>query len=153
MDPRHSARPARRAVRHAALALVLLAVTACGGDGVVPGDVMGPPAGATLSEVQQAVFTPSCALESLGCHAGPAPARGMDLSDGHAFAAVVGVPSVEIPSFVRVDPGNAADSYLYMKITGDPRRSGSAMPLVGGPLDTAKIELVRSWIDAGAHED
>jgi hypothetical protein len=61
----------------------------------------------------------------------------------------VGVVATELSGFKRVAPGNAADSYLYMKIAGDPRIAGDRMPF-GGTLTAAEIELVRAWIDAGA---
>ena len=47
-------------------------------------------------------------------------------------------------------PGNAGDSYLYMKITGDGRISGDPMPFEGDALSAAKIRLIENWIDQGA---
>jgi hypothetical protein len=47
-------------------------------------------------------------------------------------------------------PGNPDQSYLYKKITGAPDIVGSRMPLAGGPLSAADIDLVRQWIQAGA---
>ena len=127
--------------------LVLLAAS-CGGDGVVS-MVGGPPApdAPTLSELQSSVFTPRCAFP--GCHAPPVPEQGMDLSVGSTFASTVGVDSTELSGFKRVAPDNAADSYLYMKVAGDPRIVGERMPF-GGMLTAEEIEGVRAWIDAGA---
>lgn len=135
------------------LSLGACALAACGGDGVNGVGVMQPPRAATFREVQDTVFTPSCALAALGCHAGPAPPLGMSLADGDAYAAIVLQPSIELAGFVRVAPGNATDSYLFMKITGDPRIAGSPMPLLGGPLSSEQVERVRSWIDAGAPDN
>ena len=129
------------------LGLVLLAVS-CGGDGVI--DMVGgpPPSDApTLASLQSSVFTRHCALS--GCHGAPAPEQGMDLSAGNTFVYTVGVNATELSGFKRVASGNAADSYLYMKIAGDPRILGDRMPL-GGTLTPAQIGAVRAWIDAGA---
>jgi hypothetical protein len=133
-----------------ALGLALSAAS-CGGDGVVNG-VVGPPPddGPTLTNVQSTVFTPHCALA--GCHAAPAPEQGMNLSEGLAYGFTVGVDSVELPGFKRIAPGNAADSYLSMKITGDPRIFFDRMP-IGGTLTAAEIDLVRAWIEAGAQDN
>ena len=73
----------------------------------------------------------------------------MDLSAGNTFVYTVGVNATELSGFKRVASGNAADSYLYMKIAGDPRILGDRMPL-GGTLTPAQIGAVRAWIDAGA---
>ena len=76
----------------------------------------------------------------------------MELTEGHTYAFTVGVDSNELSGFKRVDPGNAADSYLYMKLAGDPRIVGERMPF-GGMLTTAEIEAVKQWIDAGAQNN
>jgi hypothetical protein len=136
------------------LALTLglaMSTASCGGDGVLT-VVGGPPpdAGPTLTVVQSTVFTPNCAL--LGCHAAPAPEQGMNLSAGMTRESTVDVDAVELAGFKRVTPGNAADSYLYMKIAGDPRIAGERMPF-GGMLTAAEIELVRAWIEAGAKDN
>ena len=73
----------------------------------------------------------------------------MNLSAGNTFAYTVGVDSTELSGFKRVAPGDAADSYLYMKLAGDPRIVGDRMPF-GGVLTADEIEAVRAWIDAGA---
>ena len=130
---------------------VALSSASCGGDGVLP-VAGGPPSdtGPALGFVQASVFTPHCALP--GCHAPPAPEQGMDLSAGKAYVSTVGIDSTELSGFKRVAPGNAADSYLYMKIAGDPRIAGERMPF-GGTLTAAEIDLVRAWIEAGAKDN
>ena len=127
---------------------LVLWVTSCGGDGVVS-TVVGPPpvAAPTLAQLQTSIFTAHCALP--GCHAPPAPEQGMNLSAGNTFAYTVGVDATELSGFKRVVPGNAADSYLYMKLAGDPRIVGERMPF-GGMLTAGELEGVRAWIDAGA---
>jgi len=128
-----------------------LSTASCGGDGVFT-DVGGPPPdpGPTLAVVQSTVLTPHCAVS--GCHGPPAPEQGMDLSVRMTYPSTVGVDSTELSGFKRVAPGNAADSYLYMKIAGDPRIAGDRMPF-GGTLTAAEIDSVRAWIDAGAKDN
>jgi hypothetical protein len=125
-----------------------LSAASCGGDGVVSMVAPPPPDDApTLTQLQDSIFTPKCGVP--GCHGPPAPEQGMNLSAGNTFGYTVGVDSTELSGFKRVAPGNAADSYLYMKIAGDPRILGVRMPF-GGMLTATEIEAVRAWIDAGA---
>lgn len=112
------------------------------------GGIIAPPPTVTLLDVQIQVFSPRCALS--GCHTGPAAPFGLDLSAGESFGNLVGVASGEQPGLLRVEPFDAADSYLYMKLSGDPRISGDPMPLSGGPLSAADLALVESWIEQGA---
>ncbi|MDH3857529.1 MAG: Ig-like domain-containing protein, partial [Gammaproteobacteria bacterium] len=108
-------------------------------------------ASSTLQSIQDNVFTPTCA--SSGCHDGPIgpglPA-GQDLSTlASSFASLVGVASVQVPSLLRVNPGNANSSYLVQKLEGT-AASGSQMPLGGNPLSQTTIDTIRDWINAGA---
>ncbi|PWB77723.1 MAG: hypothetical protein C3F15_02665 [Holophagae bacterium] len=105
-------------------------------------------AAATLTQVQDLVFTPSCARS--GCHAGSSPAQGLNLSVGQTYTNIVGVASHEQPSLNRVEPGDPQRSYLYLKVIGDPSISGSQMPRGGPPLSQAEIDLLSSWILSGA---
>ena len=138
-------------VRRAATLSFLLVLASCGGDGVLDPGTRPPDGNApTLTSLQSSIFTPQCALP--GCHAAPFPEQGMDLAAGNVYVYTVGVDSVELSPYKRIAPGNAVDSYLYMKIAGDPRIIGDRMPL-GGLLTAAEIEAVRAWIDAGAKND
>ena len=74
----------------------------------------------------------------------------MDLSAGHTHTSTVNVDSTELSGFKRILPDNAADSYLYMKISGDPRIVGERMPFFATPLTAEELEAVRLWIEAGA---
>ena len=126
------------------------------GDGIEGGDfeatfkidtpvVIGP----TLNQIQAVVFTPTCATAS--CHTGPTSdslPSGMDLSDADAsFAALVGVPSLQQQSRLRVEAGDPDKSYLIQKLEGD---AGSQMPLGGPALEPSVIAQIRQWIDDGA---
>lgn len=147
-QPRCRPAPCLRLARATGLLLGLGDLAACAGDGVL--DLVTAP-GVTLTELQNEVFTTRCAIPN--CHAGANPPQGMNLSAGQTHANVVNVPSNELPQYLRIHPGNPTDSYLYMKITGDPRIGGSPMPLTGGPLAADQIEAIRQWIEDGALDD
>lgn len=105
----------------------------------------------SLDSIQANVFGPTCATS--GCHTGPAGPglpQGMDLSSADAsFASLVGVNSLQMPTALRVAPGDASASYLVQKIEGT-ATAGARMPLGGGPLPQATIDTIRTWIDDGA---
>src|SRR5690349_7993163 len=86
----------------------------------------------------QAVFDAHCVF----CHSGG--------SASYSYANLVRVPANEDSTYVRVLPGDAANSYLYMKLTADPRIHGGGMPLGAPPLDAPTLALVSGWIAAGA---
>ncbi len=128
-----------------ALPLATLA-TGCGGSS---GDLTGTTGAVTLLDVQTQVFTPRCA--NSGCHVGTTAPFGLDLSSvATSSATLIDVASVEVPGFNRVDPHNAVDSYVTMKVTGDPRILGDPMPLSGGPLSDGDLLLITTWINDGA---
>jgi len=130
------------------LALAMMATaSSCGG---AADPVAGPATGnATLLEVQAQVFTPRCALP--GCHVAASAPFGLDLSSVSSSSAnLIGVPSGEMPSVLRVASGDAANSYVYWKLSGNPNIGGDPMPLSGGPLSDGDLDLIASWIDGGA---
>lgn len=90
----------------------------------------------------------TCAQPS--CHAGPFAQLGMNLEPGQAYQNIVNVASAERPNLKRVLPGDAANSYLFLKISGGNGIAGDRMPLAGGPLSPADVELLRQWINGGA---
>lgn len=101
----------------------------------------------TFTEIQTQIFDMSCALS--GCHRGANPAGQMDLS-APAYSDIVNVASSEKPALLRVNPGNASQSYLIHKLEGGPDIAGARMPFGGPFLDQATIDRIRAWIDAGA---
>lgn len=112
--------------------------------------VTNAPAAATLTELQASIFGPVCAV----CHTGGGGAlpASMNLSSAAAsYAALVNVSSVQQPAVLRVDPGDAAASYLVRKLEGTAGISGGRMPLGGPYLSDADVARVRSWINAGAN--
>ncbi len=107
--------------------------------------------GATFTEVQQQIFTASCAFS--GCHGGSSPQQGMDLRAGAAFANIVNVASREKPSLDRIEPSDPDNSYLYLKVLGDSSISGVRMPRGGAMLSQDLLDLLRDWIERGAPND
>jgi hypothetical protein len=104
---------------------------------------------ASFAKDVQPIFSKKCAHPS--CH-GVAKSAGLQLSDGEAYANTVDVPSSEMPSLMRIKPGEPDSSYLAMKIEGS-QTVGARMPLTGGYLGDKQIAVIRSWIQAGAKKN
>ena len=108
----------------------------------------GGPLTATFSSIQTNVFTPICAT----CHAGASAPHGLRLDGNNSYALLVGVPSDEQPSILRVKPNDPDSSYLVQKIQGN-AASGERMPAGMPPLPQATIDTIRQWITNGATND
>lgn len=142
---------------HIGLALLIIAVSvSCGRFLELPTappdpDPIDP--SATLTAVQQSVFTPTCAVA--GCHDvfGASSSAELELTAGRAYENLVGRPSTQIPTLLRVASGDPAQSYLMRKITGTQPLSGERMPFSGQPLSDQQIQLIRDWIRRGAPND
>jgi hypothetical protein len=127
-------------------ALTLLALGGCGGDSMNMGMNM-PTAstGSTASSsaaleanfdsIQANVFTPICA----GCHSGANPASNLALDAMHSYDDLVGVPSTEQPSIMRVVPFDPTNSYLIIHM----QREGDGAP-------ASDIPVIAQWISNGA---
>lgn len=107
-----------------------------------------PPTNTTPSlfqQVQDQVLTPNCT----GCHVGANAPQGLRLDAGNSYALLVNVASTQMPTLLRVKPGDPDNSWLVQKIDGR-ATIGGRMPLGRAALPQASIDLVRSWIAAGA---
>jgi hypothetical protein len=127
--------------------LLTCALTACGGSGIEPGEV-------SFSQQVQPILTDRCAFS--GCHASTSPAAEQSLAEGLAYVNVYNVPSQELPSMDRVEPGDPDQSYLVHKIQGthlDVGGSGLRMPRGQEPLSQDQINLIRAWIQQGARNN
>jgi hypothetical protein len=140
-----------------ASALVSALVTGCGGGGGYGGDDAPPPPppppagfGPNFSEIQDAVFSPTCATS--GCHLGAAAEQGLQLDEANSYGMLVDVPSTEVPTILRVAPGDPDNSYLIQKLEGT-ASVGARMPLNQTPLPQADIDVIRQWITDGATDD
>ena len=116
-------------------------------DGVVIAG--GGPFPPTFQDIQNQVFTPSCAMSF--CH-GAAQSAGLDLRAGVSYAMIVNHPSTELPSVDRIEPFAPDNSFLICKLENCPWIVGQQMPLIGGPLDPAVIGVIREWVTLGAYE-
>src|SRR5262249_46086473 len=84
------------------------------------------------------------------CHGGGA--GNLDLTAGHEYTSLVGVPAQECMGTLRyVDPGHPETSYIVDKLRGSICHCmGERMPL-GGPYFTpAQLALFIDWIAEGA---
>src|SRR5882757_10044630 len=101
---------------------------------------------ADFQSIQDNVFTPICTK----CHIGASAPQGLQLDAAHSYNLLVGVPSAEDPSLLRVKPSDPDNSYMVQKIEGAPGIQGGQMPLGETPLPQATIATIRQWITNGA---
>lgn len=135
-----------------AFAILTLFVASCtGGDGSGLPPRLPPGAfGANFSEIQANIFAPNCA--TTGCHLGAGAPQGLRLDDANSYGMLVGVPSSESSSTLRVAPGDPDNSYLIQKLEGS-ASVGAQMPLGAPALEQASIDVIRQWISDGAIDD
>lgn len=136
-------------------ATITLVAIGCGDLKESPTDPGGgeppPDATATFVRVQQEILTPGCALSA--CHDPFFPQEALILSNGRSYALLVNVPSRQVPSLDRVEPGDPDGSYLFRKVTGGPGITGERMPQSRPALTAVQIQLLRDWIRRGAPND
>jgi methionine-rich copper-binding protein CopC len=106
----------------------------------------GGPLTAELQSIQDNVFTPICTR----CHIGASAPEGLRLDAADSYNLLVGVPSAEVPSVLRVMPGDPDESYLVLKLQGSAGIVGGQMPLGGPYLPQSSIDAIRQWITNGA---
>jgi hypothetical protein len=130
-------------------AILLLAACTAGSGAGLDGNgqpiPITPPPQSDFQEIQDTVFTPICAQ----CHIGANAPHGLRLDAANSYALLVNVASDEVPALKRVDPGNPDQSYIVQKISGT-AAVGERMPRGQAPLPQDRIDLIRSWIAAGA---
>lgn len=135
-------------------AIVATSIGGCAGNGagldeggrpLPPGGGSGGPLTADFASIQEHVFTPICTA----CHAGGGAPQGLRLDATNSYALLVGVPSTEVPSILRVKPGDPDHSYLVQKLEGH-AAVGAQMPFGGPPLSADTIAVIRQWITDGA---
>ena len=89
----------------------------------------------------------------IDCHTdqGRNPSGGLNLVEGRAHAALVGVASGAKPGATRVIPGDPDNSYLVKKLEGASDIVGVRMPRGTGPfLTEGQMLVIRRWIQLGA---
>jgi hypothetical protein len=137
------------------VALLCIGLVNCSGSGIgldqsgqpirAGGSGTGGPVTADFDSIQANVFTPICSV----CHSGASAPQGLRLDAGNSYALLVGIPSTEVPTILRVDPGNPSNSYIIQKLKGI-AAVGGQMPLGEAPLPAATIEAISQWISNGA---
>ncbi len=128
-----------------------------GGGGTTGGDMTGGSSGGTTGDPSAPTFTNVQAIfnQLCFCH-NAAPDMlvngNLSLQDGMAYANIVGVKSPTV-AINLVEPGDPANSYLYLKLDGTydkiPGAGGMKMPQ-GGMLSVEQLALVEAWITMGA---
>jgi hypothetical protein len=98
---------------------------------------------AEFSSIQTRVFNLSCSVS--GCHDGNIFPN---LSEGSAFSNIVGVTGSSGQNLI--EPGDANNSYLYLKIIGTSGILGDQMPKWQDPLPGEVIDSIKTWINNGA---
>jgi hypothetical protein len=101
----------------------------------------------------QPIFDRRCAIG--GCHTVLSRKGELVLQRGYAYDSIVNVPSFLAPQYLRVESGNAVDSWLVRMIEADDnaRLHFARMPLGGQPLTPNQIATIVNWIENGALEN
>jgi len=86
------------------------------------------------------------------CHQGQSGPAQMGLGAGFSYDNLVGVPSSQVPTLLRVNPGNPMASWLFQKINcDDPEGIGvTQMPQGFPPLTLPQQAFFYDWIRLGA---
>jgi hypothetical protein len=98
-----------------------------------------------FQSIQDNIFTPICSV----CHVGGGAPMGLRLDAANSYNLLVGVASTEVPSIMRVKPGDPDNSYIIQKLEGH-AAVGARMPFGGPYLTTDTIAFIREWITNGA---
>jgi polyvinyl alcohol dehydrogenase (cytochrome) len=110
--------------------------------------------------IQAAVIGPVCG----GCHGGAGGSAGLGGLDACStgYASLVNVPSTELPSMNRVQPGDPTMSWIIQKLDGTQSvfnaqctggSCGSQMPIGQPQLSQGVRNSLRTWIMNGAAND
>jgi hypothetical protein len=139
-------------------ACLAIIISGCAGNGdgldangrpLVPGGTATPALSADFDSIQANIFTPICSV----CHAGGAAPEGLRLDAADSYGLLVNVPSTEVPSLLRVKPGDPDNSYIIQKLEGH-AAVGAQMPFgcpTSQPCLTADtIAFIAQWITNGA---
>lgn len=133
---------------------LLISVAGCAGNGngldangrpLMPGSGGPTPLSADFNSIQENIFTPICSV----CHVGGGAPQGLRLDAADSYNLLVGVPSTEVPTVLRVKSGDPDNSYIIQKLEGH-AAVGAQMPLGGPYLSSATIAFIRQWITDGA---
>ena len=98
----------------------------------------------------QSIFDSHCVF----CHSGSDPSGGQNLASAkYSYANLVNIPANDDSTYLRVLPGDPVNSYLLMKLRGDPRIRGAQMPFGDPPLDATTLNVITVWVAKGARPE
>jgi len=131
------------------IATIILTTVGCEHDQAMAPVALQP----TLSSIQTNIFTPKCV--NRGCHNPNGGGAPMSLQTGQSYGAMINVQSGTYAGRLRVNPGNAANSVLYLKVVGDASvgGAGTRMPLGFPALSAAEVSAIQTWINNGAQNN
>jgi hypothetical protein len=109
-----------------------------------------PTTGATFNDVYTKILKGSCGGGY--CHGSTAGGWTVKSDAAGTYAELVGPSSSACSGLKKVEPGQPEKSSLYLKVRGMFAGvcTGSKMPSGGGSLSSTQVEMIRSWIAAGA---
>jgi hypothetical protein len=129
------------------------------GSAAQAGSTAPAPKAATFTEIYDMLFPRVTNAHCDMCHGLPAFDRsngnlstGMDKASTYAALASKASTSSMCNGRMFVVPGQPEMSLLLQKVLPNPP-CGLRMPNGGAALSDAQIEMIRSWIAAGAHDD
>lgn len=99
----------------------------------------------------QPIFTKRCVIG--GCHTLGSQQGGLALDSSVAYDELVDVAATTtVDPIDRVEPGDAANSWLVRRLHPDPalRNGQPRMPLAAAPLTDNQLATIVNWIDQGA---
>jgi hypothetical protein len=148
----------RLVVRAGALVVALVIAVACADFSGLEDPTFGLPDVAVpqpsfASDVQP-IFTKRCVVG--GCHTLASQQGGLALDSTVAYDQLVGVPATTtVDPMDRVEPGDAANSWLVRRLHPDPaQRNGQPrMPLAATPLTDNQLTTIVNWINEGAQRN
>jgi hypothetical protein len=119
-----------------------------GAGGQANGAGQGAVLDAGFAATVQPLFDQAC-----NCHQSmPILMAPFSLKPGEAYGNMVGVPSMQLPTMMLVEPGVLNESYLWHKVNGTQREvggQGEIMPFTV-PLVPDELRIIERWIAAGA---
>jgi hypothetical protein len=132
-------------------------ITGCGSSGSDTGTTSTIPA--TFSEIYDQVFPATTNPRCNFCHSMPPSnttngSLRMGQDKAAAYAALVGVASqsTRCDGKTLVVAGDPEHSLFFQKLSANPP-CGDRMPLGGAPLSNELLDMIHSWIAAGALDD
>ena len=128
--------------------MLWLFILACGEKESDSADVTIETTPATFTQIKTEVFALSCSFSS--CHG--VAAGGLLLSGDGDYERLLNVNSAFANGEVLVIPNDAENSYLVKKVSQTQGISGDIMP-PGSGLSAEAVEMITSWIEAGAENN